>query len=311
MRDPIPYGRYLLLERIEIGGMAEVFLARVREGEGAGSLVAVKRLLPTLAEDPELVAMFLDEARIAVQLDHPGVTRIADLGRHGPTYYIAMEYVPGKDLKALLERLSARGERLRVPVAALIAARVLAALEHAHRRRDAQGAELRIVHRDVSPKNVLLSFAGDVKLIDFGLARGRGMPEDHGVVRGTGAYMSPEQARGLPVDASSDVFSAAVVLHEMLTGGRLFAAPTELVTMERVAAKVVPSPRSANSEVPEALASAVLQALERDPALRPPSAEAFAAAVAPHAAGADAAELGRLLATLFPEEARRARERQG
>ncbi len=311
MRDPISYGRYLLLERVDVGGMAEVFVARVREGEATGRLVAVKRLLPTLAEDPELVAMFLDEARIAVQLDHSGVTRIEDLGRQGATYYIAMEYVPGRDLRAVLARLAARQERLPVELAALVAGRVLRALEHAHGRRDAQGRELGIVHRDVSPKNVLLSFAGEVKLIDFGLARGRGAPEEPGVVRGTSAYMSPEQARGLPVDHRSDVFATAVVLHEMLTGARLFAASTELLAMERVSELAVNSPRTANPDVAEPFARAVLSALQRDPALRFPSAAAFAEAIAPYAGGAGAADLARFLASRFPRDVEKEKERAG
>src|SRR5919197_1890365 len=155
MREPVPFGRYLLLDRVDVGGMAEVFLARVRHGEGAGGLVALKRLLPTLAEDAELVAMFLDEARIAVQLDHPCIARVEDLGREGASYYIAMEYVAGKDLKALLDLLRARGERLPVPLAALVALRVLEGLDHAHRLRSPSGVSLGVVHRDVSPRNVL------------------------------------------------------------------------------------------------------------------------------------------------------------
>src|SRR5919199_1023279 len=129
MHEPVPFGRYLLLDRVDVGGMAEVFLARVTSGEGAGSLVALKRLLPTLAEDPELVAMFLDEARIAVQLDHPCIARVEDLGREGESYYIVMEYVPGKALEALLDRLSRRGERVPVRLAAFIATRVLEGLD--------------------------------------------------------------------------------------------------------------------------------------------------------------------------------------
>src|SRR5919199_2395251 len=211
MHEPVPFGRYLLLDRVDVGGMAEVFLARVTSGEGAGSLVALKRLLPTLADDLELVAMFLDEARIAVQLDHPSIARVEDLGREGGSYYIAMEYVPGKDLAALLALLSRRGEHMPVPLAAHVALRVLEGLDHAHRRRGADGAELGIVHRDVSPRNVLLSFSGDVKLIDFGLARaaGLGARDADGMLRGRAAYMSPEAARGRSVDRRADIFSAA------------------------------------------------------------------------------------------------------
>jgi serine/threonine-protein kinase len=311
MREPVRFGRYLLLDRVDVGGMAEVYAARIAEGEGAGRLVALKRLLPTLAEDAELVAMFLDEARIAVQLDHPAIPRVEDLGRHGASYYIALEYVAGKDLKALLDLLAARRERLPVAIAAHVAVRVLEALDHAHRRRDAAGRELGIVHRDVSPRNVLLSFAGEVKLIDFGLAlaAGRGAPGVEGVLRGRAAYMSPEQARGAAVDRRADVFAAAVVLHEMLTGARLFAAATDLAAAERVAAAEVPSPCDANPDVPPALGDVVLAALARDPERRPAWAGELAEAIAPFARGALPEHLAAVLAERFPEDARRERVR--
>jgi len=305
MRDPVPFGRYLLLERIDVGGMAEVFTARVAEGEGAGRLVAVKRLLPTLAEDPAAVAMFLDEARIAVQLDHPCIARVDDLGQHGAAYYIAMEHVAGGPLKALQDTLTARGERLAVPLCALVGVRMLAALEHAHARRDGVGRPLGIVHRDVSPHNVLLSFEGEVKLIDFGLAHAgeRGARQEPGVVRGKTAYLSPEQARGLPVDARSDVFSAGVVLHELLTGRRLFAASSDLLALENVLEAPVPSPRASRPEIPEAVAGAVLSALERDPARRPASAAALLATLGPFVQEPAAArELAELMRNLFPRE---------
>jgi serine/threonine protein kinase len=313
MREPIPFGRYLLLDRVDVGGMSEVFAARIVAGEGAGRVVALKRLLPTLAEDPELVAMFLDEARIAVQLDHPCVARVEDLGREGPSYYIALEYVPGRDLKALLDLGAARGERMPIPLAAHVGARMLEALDHAHRRCDAQGRDLGIVHRDVSPRNVLLSFAGEVKLIDFGLARaaGLGSPDAGGVLRGRAAYMSPEAAAGGPVDRRSDLFSAAVVLHEMLTGARLFAGAGDLESAERVVTADVLPPRAVNPLVPAALSDAVMAALARDPMRRPPWASDLAAALAPFEAGAGPAELARHLAERFPGDAALERARLG
>jgi serine/threonine-protein kinase len=310
MSEHVPFGRYLLLDRVDVGGMAEVFAARVSEGDGAGRLVALKRLLPSLAEDPAIVAMFLDEARIAVHLDHPGFARIEDLGRHGAAYFIAMEYVAGKDLGSVLEHLAARRERMPVPLAAFVAARLLDALEHAHGRVGPDGRGLGIVHRDVSPGNVLLSFSGEVKLVDFGLARAgeRGAPEQPGVVRGKSGYMSPEQARGLPVDGRADVFAAAVVLHEALTGARLFAASSDLLALERVLEGEVASPRAANPGVPEPLARAVLRALDRDPGRRP-AAGALAAEIARHAGAASGADLSRWLVERFPSDADRERAR--
>jgi eukaryotic-like serine/threonine-protein kinase len=311
MREPIPFGRYQLLDRVAAGAMAEVFVARVREGEGAGRLVALKRLWPTLAEDPALVAMFLDEARIAVQLDHPCVARVDDLGQQGASYYIAMEYVAGKDLEALLAALAARGQRLPVPLAAFVAAQVLAALDHAHARRDVAGRPFEVVHRDVSPRNVLLSFAGEVKLVDFGLAQAgrRGAPEEPGVVRGRAGYASPEQARGGAVDARSDLFSTGVVLHEMLTGSPLFAGASDLLALERAAEAPVPSPRELAPDVPEVLAAAVLAALEREPARRPTSAAALRERVSPYASPDGAARLAALLAGLFADDLARERAR--
>ncbi|HTP28476.1 MAG TPA: serine/threonine-protein kinase [Anaeromyxobacteraceae bacterium] len=311
MREPVAFGRYLLLDRLGAGGMAEVFLARVAEDGSSSRLLAVKRMIPRLAEDAELVAMFLDEARIAVQLDHPGVARIEDLGQCDTTYFIAMEYVPGKDLKAVLDLVAAQGETMPVPLASLVAVCVLGALDHAHNRRDQVGRRLGIVHRDVSPKNVLLSFSGGVKLIDFGLAVAceRAGCEEPGLLRGKAAYMSPEQARGLPLDGRADVFAAAIVLHEMLTGVGLFAAPSDLLAIERVLFGEVPSPSALNPEVPESLARAILDALNRDASRRTVSAAALADRVMPHVRGAEAKDLARYLAERFPADAALASER--
>jgi eukaryotic-like serine/threonine-protein kinase len=311
MRDPVPFGRFLLLDRVDVGGMSEVFAARVLHGEGRGRVVAVKRLLPSLAEDPDMVRMFLDEARIAVQLDHPGVARVEELGREGVSYFIALEYVGGRDLKALLDLLGARGERLPVTLAAHVAARVLEALDHAHRCRDPRGRPLGIVHRDVSPRNVLLSFEGAVKLIDFGLARadGLGAMERDGVLRGRTAYLAPEAAAGAAVDRRADVFAAGVVLHEMLTGERLFAGASALEEAERVASAEVRPPHEVRAAVPPALSEAVMWALSRDPDARPAWASDLAAAVAPFAGGAGPEELARYLEERFPDDAARERAR--
>jgi serine/threonine protein kinase len=198
-----------------------------------------------------------------------------------------------------------------VPLAAYVALRVLEGLDHAHRRRGADGAELGIVHRDVSPRNVLLSFGGEVKLIDFGLARaaGLGARDADGVLRGRAAYMSPEAVRGCSVDRRADVFSAAVVMHEMLCGARLFAGAGDLDAAERVLTAEVPPPHLVNPDVPLALSTAVVAALAREPERRPAWASELAAAVAPHAAGTAAADLARYIAELFPEDAARERAR--
>ncbi len=309
---PIPFGRFLLVERVAIGGMAEVFAA-VARGDAAGRLFAVKRILPTLAEDRELVQMFLDEARLVVQLDHPGIVPVHELGRQPGGYYIAMDYVAGRDLRALADRFRRRGERLPIEVSAHLVARVADALDHAHRSRGADRRELRVVHRDVSPANVLVGFDGGVRIIDFGIAQAahRAPPGADAVLRGKFGYMSPEMVRGLPVDRRSDVFALGVVLHELLTGARLFHAPTELAVMERVRAAQAPPPSAANRAVPPELDRVVLRALSREPEARQGWASELRDALLPFARGAGgAAPLARSMAEWLPEELRREAERR-
>jgi serine/threonine-protein kinase len=307
---PIPFGRFLLLERLAIGGMAEVFAA-IERGDRAARLYAVKRILPSLAEDRELVRMFLDEARLAVQLDHPGIVPVHDLGQLGAGYYIAMDYVAGRDLRALADRFRGRGERLPVAVAALVAARAADALDHAHRGRGADGRELRVVHRDVSPANVLVGFDGVVRVIDFGIAQAalRG-PGGALVLRGKFGYMSPEMVRGLPVDRRSDVFALGVVLHELLTGERLFTGPSDLAVMERVRAAEAIPPSSSNRGVPAELDRVVLRALAREPEARFAWASELRDALAPWAGRAGPEALSRLMAETFPEGLRAEAERR-
>jgi len=309
MREPIPFGRYWLLDRIAVGGMAEVFVATRRDGGGQQRPVSVKRILPTLAEDEELLTMFLDEARLVAQLDHPAISPIVELGKVGDAYFIALEYVAGKDLRALSARLRARGERLPVPLVAYLGWRIADALDHAHRKRDAAGNPLRIVHRDVSPANVLVGFDGGVRVIDFGIAEASIRTRRRaGVLRGKFAYMSPEMVRGQAVDRRSDVFALGIVLHELLTGERLFAGPSELAVMEKVRAAEVPSPSARNPAVPEALSAVVMKALAREPEGRWAWASELRDALVPWTfAGSPPGEppaMARLMASCFPAELR-------
>lgn len=306
MASPVRFGRFLLVDRIAVGGMAEVFAA-VRPGDPPGRAYAVKRMLPTLAEEEDLVRLFLDEARLQVQLDHPGIVPVHDLGRVDARYYMVMDYVPGRDLRALVDRTRARGERLPVALAAEVAACIADALDHAHRRRDAAGTELRIVHRDVSPGNVLVGFDGVPRIIDFGIAQAAFRPRRPDVLRGKFGYMSPEMVRGLPVDRRSDVFALGVVLHEALTGERLFTGPSELAVMEKVRACVVPPPSGSNPEVPPALDAVVGKALAREPEERFAWASELRDALAPFTRRADPGDpgpLARAMAAAFPEERR-------
>ena len=312
MREPIPFGRFLLVDRVAVGGMAEIFAA-VRSGDPAGRPYAVKRILPTLAEDGDLVRMFLDEARLVVQLDHPGVVPVHELGRQGAGYYIAMDYVAGLDLRALVGHARERRERVPVPLAAHVACRVADVLDHAHRRRDAGGGELRVVHRDVSPANVLVGFDGGVRVIDFGIAQAafRAGP-DRAVLRGKFGYMSPEMVRGLPVDRRSDVFALGIVLHEVLTGERLFTGPSELAVMERVRAAEVRPPSARNPDVPPGLDAIVLRALAREPEARFAWASELRDALVPFARGAapdDRGPLAQAMARAFPDALRAEEQR--
>lgn len=301
MRDPIPYGRYLLLERLAIGGMAEVWLAGALDQPGRR--YAVKRLLPTLADDPAFVTMFLDEARIGAQLDHPGIVPVHDLGREGSSYYMAMEYLAGQDLRALLARLRHDGSRLPPALSAFVAAEAALALDHAHRALGQDGAPLHVVHRDLSPANVLLGYDGRVAVIDFGIAQAafRAHRED-AVLRGKFGYLSPEQVRGLPVDRRADVFSLGAVLHELLTGHRLFHGPSDLAVLQRVRAAQVPPPSARNPAVPAALDAVVLRALAREPADRYPWASELADALRPLCDPDGRAALAQELAARFPAE---------
>jgi eukaryotic-like serine/threonine-protein kinase len=298
MREPIPFGRYRLLKRIAVGGMAEVWLAEVRDQPGRR--YAVKRLLPSLSDDPTFVTMFLDEARIGAQLDHPGIVPVVDLGREGRSYFLAMDYVPSHDLGSLLSVLRVRKERLEVELAAFIVARAAEALDHAHRAVGHDGAALEVVHRDLAPANVLLSDEGAVFLIDFGIAQAAFRAKrERAVLRGRFGYLSPEQAAGERVDHRADVFSLGAVLHEALTGARLFTGPSDLAILERVRVAEVEPPSRTNPAVPPGLDAVVKKALAREPTGRFEWASGLADALEPFAAGAGAARLAEVLRRSF------------
>ena len=264
------YGRYFLLEKVATGGMAEVFRAKRKGVEGFEKVVAVKRILPHLSSNKDFVEMFIAEAKMVASLSHPNIVQIFDLGKIDETYYIAMEFVEGKDLRTILTRARNRSTLPGVDLAALIAARISAALEYAHRHRDSEGRELRIVHRDVSPQNILLSDEGEVKLVDFGIAKAatKASHTDTGSLRGKLLYMSPEQAWGKALDKRSDLFALGAVFFEILTGHLLFSASSEMSVLERVReARFVP-PSSLNPAVPIELEAVVMRLLNKDPVQR-------------------------------------------
>jgi serine/threonine protein kinase len=267
VRRPTPFGKYYLLDRINVGGMAEVFRAKATGVEGFEKLVAIKRILPNIAEDDEFITMFIDEAKIAVQLTHANIAQIFDLGKIEDSYFIALEFVPGKDLRTMFERCRKRGEVLPVPMSCYVISRVCEGLDYAHRKKDIHGRDLHIVHRDVSPQNILVSYEGEVKLIDFGIAKAanKASKTQAGILKGKFGYMSPEQVRGLPIDRRSDIFSVGIVLYELLTGERLFVGESDFSTLEKVRNVEIMPPSTYNTRIPEELESIVLKALSREP----------------------------------------------
>ncbi len=270
MKKPIQFGKYYLLDRINVGGMAEVFRAKAYGVEGFERLLAVKRILPNIAEDKEFISMFIDEAKIAVQLQHANICQIFDLGKVEESYFIALEFVAGKDLRALFDRCKQRpeGGSVTMPVAqaCFVTMKMCEGLDYAHNKKDQSGKDLHLVHRDVSPQNIIVSYDGEVKLIDFGIAKsvGKASKTQAGILKGKFGYMSPEQVRGLPLDRRSDVFSVGIVLYELLTGERLFTGETDFSTLEKVRNVEILPPSTYNRKIPDELERIVLKALAKD-----------------------------------------------
>ena len=266
VRQPVPFGKYLLLDRISVGGMAEVFKAKSYGVEGFEKIIAIKRILPTMGEDRDFIKMFIDEAKIAGQLAHANICQIFELGRIDGSHFIAMEYIWGKDLLQIQNRLRKIKQQMPVPMACFAIAKVLEGLDYAHRKRDPLGRPLEIVHRDCSPQNVLVSYEGEVKVIDFGIAKAtsRNSRTMAGVLKGKFGYMSPEQVRGLPLDRRSDIFALGTMLYECLTGERLFQGETDFSTLEKVRNVDIQNPRSINPNIPEVVERVILKALAKD-----------------------------------------------
>jgi len=262
------FGPYRLVDRVAVGGMAEVFKAKRSGVEGFEKTVALKRILPHLSENKEFLDMFVDEAKMVAGLTHPNIVQIFDLGRIEESYFIAMEYVHGRDLRTIMKRARDKGLRLPLDLGLRVVSQVCSALEYAHRKKDDRGRPMEIVHRDVSPQNILITFEGDVKLADFGIAKAatKASSTDRGALRGKLLYMSPEQAWGRPIDRRSDVFSLGVVLYELVTEQKPFlASGSEMTILELVRTCVITPPRDVNPRVPEPLDRLVMKALARDP----------------------------------------------
>jgi eukaryotic-like serine/threonine-protein kinase len=274
---PSAFGRYTLLERLAVGGMAEVFRAKITSSHGFEKILVVKRILPHLAADPNFVAMFIDEAKLTAQLTHPKIVQVLDFGEVRGQYFTALEYVDGFDGLGLLRVAAQKRVHVPRPLAVFIASEVLEALDYAHNARDMEGKAMQIVHRDISPSNIFISKRGDVKLGDFGIAHAqrRESKTQAGTLKGKYGYMSPEQVVGRPIDARSDLFAIGVVLAELLTGRRLFSAPADLDVLLKVRDVKLDRLDKYGADLPKALDRIVRKALKKDPNERFDSAAAL------------------------------------
>jgi serine/threonine protein kinase len=309
-RDARDFGSYQLLAKLATGGMAEIYLARPQSTSVAGEkdVMVLKRILPHLAEDEHFVQMFRDEADLASKLVHRNVCHVLSFGQFGGTWFIAMEYLHGVPLSRMMTRLSKGGKMLDYRVVAGIITQACEGLHAAHEARDTSGNLLGVVHRDVSPPNIMVTGDGLVKLLDFGIAKARGANSRTrtGTVKGKNAYMSPEQILGKPLDRRSDVFALGVVMYEMLAIRRLFHRDSDFLTFKAITEEPIPEIRERRADIPAGMRAALLQAMARDPAGRFDTAQAFANAiknsVATIGGPASPQELARLLFTDFGDE---------
>jgi serine/threonine protein kinase len=304
---PVEFGKYQLLERLAVGGMAELYRARFDAMGGVSKSVVIKKILPAFAGSESFVRMFVNEARIAVSLSHGNIAQVFDFGEIDGDYFLAMEYVHGQPLSRVLRRAhSLQFPFLPEPIALQIGIGMCRGLFYAHSRVDARGRSLQIVHRDVSPQNVLLGYAGEVKIVDFGIARARNATDaamQATGVKGKYPYFSPEQARGEPVDFRTDLYATGVVLYQMLCG-RLPHLGKMVPAMQSIIRGEFPAPRSLNPRLSPDLEATVLRAMAHVPAERFASAQELEHALADalHALGPRPPTLGDFMSFLFEPE---------
>lgn len=264
---PCRFGKYTLIRKLASGGMAELFLAIQKSVAGFEKLVVIKRILPANDQDRAFIDMLLHEARVAATLSHPNIVQVFDVGSVDGTYFIAMEHVHGEDLRSIVRQMKKK-DVVEFPLehALSIVLGMCAGLAYAHEKRDLDGTALNIVHRDISPQNVVVTFTGDVKIVDFGIAKSdaeRAGQTKSGRLKGKIPYMSPEQARGEPVDWRTDVFAAGIMLFELTTGKRLFKGANEFETLKLICEREYPAPSQVRAGYPMELESIVMRALER------------------------------------------------
>jgi len=304
---PIRFGKYLILDKIATGGMAELFRAKITSVEGFEKLVAIKKILPNLTQDSNLVNMFIDEAKLAAMLTHQNIVQIYDLGSMEGAYFIAMEYIQGKDLRVVSNKSKEKGLSLPLEYATYITSKICSGLDYSHNLKDYQGNPLKLIHRDISPQNILVTYEGEVKIVDFGIAKAARKSADtrEGLIKGKVAYMSPEQAAGKTIDHRSDIFSTGILLYEMITGVRVFEGD-DVKILDKVRKADFQMAETIVSDLPAEVSEILRRALAKAPSRRYKSCVAMLAdleeclssfSVRPRAEG-----LSHYMKALFAEE---------
>jgi len=266
---PVRFGKYLLMEKLATGGMAQLFRAKIIGVQGFEKFIAIKQILPHLAEEKDLISSFIDEAKLAALLNHQNVVQIYDFGNVEDSYFITMEYLFGKDLRMIANKSKEKGLPLRLENCLYITSRICSGLDYAHKLKDFQGKPLNIIHRDISPQNVIITYEGDVKIVDFGIAKARSQSTitQVGMIKGKVAYMSPEQAAGKTIDHRSDIFPTGILLYEMLSGKRMFTGDT-LQILAKVRRAEFEPPEAAIVDLPPKLYRILNLALAKEPEQR-------------------------------------------
>lgn len=273
--QPVRFGKYLLVEKLATGGMAQLYRGKIVGVRGFEKFIAIKMILPHLAEEKELVNSFIDEAKLAALLNHQNIVQIYDFGSIENSYFITMEYLHGRDLRHVLAKSKERGLLLPLEISLYVASRICAGLAYAHTLKDFQGKPLHLIHRDISPQNIFLTYEGGVKIVDFGIAKAASQSTitQIGMIKGKVAYMSPEQACGIPIDHRSDIFSVGVLLYEMITGNRMFTGEDTMQILAKVRDADYLPLESARSGLHPEIYQTLNRALAQDPAGRYPSAD--------------------------------------